>query len=291
MKTLSITILFGLLFSGTTVFAGDVLVLQGLRVKPFDDASRGFKSVCKAESKTVVITDVEGIDVVRTVREEHPKVILAVGADALQRVKKVRDIPIIYLMVLNPESISGTGKNIVGVDMNFPPEKYLVLMEQMNLPKLKVGILYDPAKTGAFMKRIQQTARSRGIEIAAKEVHRPQDVPELLTGMKDSFNVFWMLPDPTVVTSETVEFMLLFTQQNRVPVVTFAGKYVDTGALVSLDIDGFDLGKQSAEMANKILSGARISELPNTEARKAVLRVNRKVAKKLGINLNGIQSF
>jgi putative ABC transport system substrate-binding protein len=145
-------------------------------VKPFDDALRGFKSVCKGESKTVVVSDVEGNDMVRMVREERPRLILAIGAEALQRVRKIRDVPIIYLMVLNPEKITGRGKNIVGVDMNIPPEKYLGLMEQMNLPKLKVGLLYDPDKNGAFVKRILQTARSRGIEIAAREVHHPREV-------------------------------------------------------------------------------------------------------------------
>ena len=112
-----------------------------MRVKPFDDALRGFRTVCKADSKTVVVSDAEGVDFVRMVREERPRLILAIGADALQRVKKIRDIPIIYLMVLNPEKITGRGKNIAGVDMNIPPEKYLSLMENLNLPKLKVGLL------------------------------------------------------------------------------------------------------------------------------------------------------
>ena len=291
MRTLFLTSLISFLLSGATAFAGDILVLQGMRVKPFDDALRGFRSVCKAESKTVVVADAEGTDLVRMVREERPQLILAIGADALQRVKKIREVPIIYLMVLNPEKITTGGKNIAGVDMNIPPEKYLGLMESLNLPKLKVGIFYDPAKTGAFVKRIQQSARSRGIEIMAKEVRHPQDVPELLTQMKGFCNLFWMIPDATVVTPETVEFLLLFSQRTGTPVVTFAGKYVDTGALASLDIDGFDLGKQGGEMANRVLDGTRVSELPNAEARKAVLRVNRKVAKKLGISLKGIENF
>src|SRR5512136_183379 len=100
-----------------------------MRVKPFDEALRGFRSVCRADAKTVVVSDVEGIDMVRMVREERPKVILAIGADALQRVRKIRDIPIIDLMVLSPEKITGGARNVVGVDMNIPPEKYLGLME------------------------------------------------------------------------------------------------------------------------------------------------------------------
>ncbi len=291
MRTLLITYLVSLIFTAGNAWAADVLVLQSLRVKPFDDALRGFRSACKGDVRTVVLSDVEGMDIVRTVREERPKVILAVGAEALQRVKKIRDIPIIHLMVLNPEKVAGAAGNIVGVDMNIPPDKYLGLMEHMNMSKLKVGILYDPARNGAFVKRIQQAAKARGIEVTAREVRHSREVPEALAGMQDSFNVFWMLPDSTVVTPETVEYILLFSQRNRTPVVSFASKYVDTGALVSLDIDGFDLGKQGGEMANRLLNGARASELHSTDARKAVLKVNRKVAEKLGINLVRLENY
>jgi putative ABC transport system substrate-binding protein len=291
LRTLFLTILFGLLFPVTSVFAHDILVVQSLQVKPFDEALRGFRSVCKAEAITVVVSGAPGVDVSRTVREARPALILAIGADALNRVKKIRDIPIIYSMVLNAEKIAGRGKNIAGVNMSVSPGKYLGLMEKLNLPNLRVGVLYDPAQTGNMLKNIRQTALAKGIEIMAEEVHNSKEVPELLTRMKGAFNLFWMIPDPTVVTPETVEFLLLFTQQSGVPVVTFAGKYVDDGALISLDINSFDLGKQAGEMANKVLDGTRVSELPDTEARKAVLRINRKVAQKLGISLKGIENF
>ncbi|MGD0842913.1 MAG: ABC transporter substrate binding protein [Geobacteraceae bacterium] len=289
MRTLFLTILSGLLFSVTSVFAHDILVVQSLQVKPFDEALRGFRSVCKTESISVVVSGSPGVDVSRTVREERPDLILAIGADALNRVKKIRDIPIIYSMVLNPEKIAGRGDNIAGVNMNLSPGKYLGLIEKLNLPNLRVCVLYDPAQTGSMLKNIRQTALAKGIEITAKEVHNPKEVPELLTRLKGTCNLFWMIPDPTVVTPETVEFLLLLAQQSRVPVITFAGKYVDEGALASLDIDSFDLGKQAGEMANKVLDGTRVSELPDSEARKAVLRINRKVAKKLGINLDALE--
>ena len=291
MRTLFITFLISLLLQAVNAFASDVLVLQSMRVKPFDDALRGFRNVCKAESKTVVVSDAEGFDFVRTVREERPSLLLAIGAEALQKVKKIRDIPIIYLMALNPEKITGEAKNFAGVNMNIPPERYLRIMEKLNMPGLKVGIFYDPAKNGTFVKRVQQTARSMEIEITTREVHHSKEVPELLAKMKGSCNIFWMLPDSTVVTPETVEYMLLFTLQNRMPVVTFAGKYVDTGALFSLDIDGYDMGKQAGEMANKVLGGTDISDIPNAEARRSVMKINRKVAQKLGINISRIENY
>jgi len=290
LRTFSLTILFGLILSAATVFAGDILVVQSLQVKPFDEASRGFRSACRDKSITVVVSGAAGVDVLKTVREERPRLILAIGADALNRVKKIREIPIIYTMVLNPEKIAGRVENIAGVNMNVPPEKYLGLMARLNLPDLRVGILYDPAQTGSMLENIRQKAVAKGIEITAIEVHNPGEVSEKLAKMKGTFNLFWMIPDPTVVTPETVESLLLFSRQSGLPVVTFAGKYVDGGALLSLDISSFDLGKQAGEMANKVLGGTRVAELPETEARMAILRVNRKIAENLGINPAAVES-
>jgi putative tryptophan/tyrosine transport system substrate-binding protein len=288
LRELFAKILVCLLLSVGPAFAHEVLVVQSLRVKPFDVALSGFKSVCKADSKRFVVSEMEGANIVRAVREERPDLILAIGADALEQVKRIRDVPILYLMVLNPEKISGVGKNVSGVSMNIAPEKYLGEMEKLNLPNLRVGILYDPAKSGSEMRRILQTARAMGIELAAREVHNPKEVPEQLARMKGSFNVYWMLPDSTVVTPESVEFLLLFTQQNRIPVVTFASKYLEMGALFSLDIDSFDLGKQAGEMANKVFSRNDAVEFPKADARKALIRINRTVAKKLGISLDDV---
>jgi putative ABC transport system substrate-binding protein len=235
-----------------------------------------------------MVADAEGTDFVKLAQKERPELILAIGSESLNKVKRIKDIPVIYLMVLHPDKITGGGKNFVGVNMNIPPEKYLALMEKLNLHRFKIGIFYDPAKSGNFVRNIRQTAGSRGMEITAREVRHPNEVKELLSKMKGSFDLFWMLPDTTVVTPETVESLFLFSQQNSIPIISFAGKYVETGALASLDIDGFDLGIQAGEMANRILGGTAVSDIANTDARKAIMRVNRKIAVKMGINLTSL---
>lgn len=290
MRVLFATVLCSFLFIGTPVFAHEILVIQSFKAGPFDDALRGFKAACRQETKTVMVSDGERFDIGITVREEKPGIILAIGASALKQALKIKNTPIIYLLVLNPEKMIRRRENVTGVHMVIPPDRYLDLMEKLNLPRLKVGILYDPAHSEILMKRIMQTAGSRGIDITAKEVHKAKDVPDMLQRMKGSFNIFWMLPDQSVVTPDTVEYLLLFTQQSGVPIVTFAEKYLEMGAMISLEIDSFDLGKQGGEIANRILGGGTITDIPYTEARKSVIRVNRKIAAKLGINLNSLGS-
>jgi putative tryptophan/tyrosine transport system substrate-binding protein len=286
LRLLFAIMLCSFLFFDTPVFAHEILVLQSFRTGPFDEAIRGFKSVCRSETRTVNVSDGETFDILKTIHEVKPALILAIGAGALKQATKIRNTPIIYLLVLEPEELIRGRENVTGVRMIIPPEKYLDVMEKLNLTRLKVGLLYDPEHSDILMKRIMQGAASRGIEIMAKEVHKAKEVPEMLERMKGSFNLFWMLPDPSVVTADTVEYLLLFTQQYRVPIVTFTDKYLQMGAMISLDIDSFDLGKQGGEIANRIFAGGNIAEIPHAEPRKSVLRVNRKIAAKFGITLN-----
>ena len=286
MKNFSLVIIAVFLLGSTAARAHDVLVIQGLRVKPFDEAFRGFRSVCAAQTRRLYLTDLERTDITRMIREEKPSLILAIGTDALISVRKITDIPILYLMVLNPQSTLQGNRNITGVAMNIPPEKYFDLLKHMAPAPKTVGLVYDPAKTGCFVKRAQQAAKAVGIELAVLEVKKSSDVPGTLNNFKGMVDALLMLPDTTVVTPETVEFFLLFSHNNSIPVITFASKYVEMGALLSLDIDGFDLGKQAGEMAQQILNGAAASDLPGVEARRVHVKANRYVAKKLGITLS-----
>ncbi len=104
--------------------------------------------------------------------------------------------------------------------------------------------------------------------------------------MKGEINAYWMLPDLTVVTPETVELLFLFSIENRIPVITFSNKYLEMGALMSFDIDTRDIGKQAGETANNILSGMDVKNMKMTDARKINININRKTAKKLGITMN-----
>ncbi|HEX8960771.1 MAG TPA: ABC transporter substrate binding protein [Geobacteraceae bacterium] len=288
LRTTFLVIIAILLLGSTAARAHDVLVIQGVRVKPFDEAVRGFRSACDADVRRLYVADLEGTDITRLVREERPRLIVAIGAEALKKVQPVRNVPIVYLMVVNPQSILKGNRNATGVTMNLPPERFLDLLARIAPRPKVVGIIYDPAKSGHQVRRAQQAARARGIEIVTREVHSPREVPEALNNLKGMINALWMLPDTTVITSETVELFLLASQENRFPVIAFAAKYADMGALASLDIDGFDEGRQAGEMAERILSGTAATDLPGAEARSATVKVNRSVARKLGISLDNI---
>ncbi|MBU3949719.1 MAG: ABC transporter substrate-binding protein [Proteobacteria bacterium] len=280
------TILIFLFFcSGLAWARQEVVIVQSSRVQPYEDAIQGFKSVCDAQIKRLIISELQGADVVREIDKISPDIVLAIGIDALSKVKRIKNIPVIYVMVLNPWSILSGETNIGGVNMNIPQEEQLVVLLSV-MPEIKaIGLLYNKNKTGHLAKEIKNAAGKFSVKLVTKEVYNSKDVPQLLTDMKGKIDVFWMLPDLTVITPETVEFMLLFSLENKIPILAFSEKYVEMGALMSISVDAFDMGSQAGEIANKILTGSNAMNTEQVDARKTIISINLKAAKKLGITI------
>ena len=287
MMKRTLSVLFVLMLSHGLAEAGhEIVVVQSAHVKPFEEAIKGFERSCDANLHRIIISESQGVDVVREIKLKRPDMVLAVGGDALSQVKKIKDIPIVYLMVPNPQSALSGQENITGVSMNIPPGKQLQALLQW-LPRTKrVGLLYDPKNTGYIVEKAHQAAREMGIVLMAKEIHHARDVATSAMEMKGDIDVFWMLPDVTVMTPETVEFLLLYSLNYQIPLLAFSEKYLDLGAFISTGIDAFDMGAQAGDMANKILSGRQVKNVQQALARKYVVSTNLMIAGKLGIGLN-----
>ncbi len=286
MKTI-LTVLVLLIFI-TPVPAGagqDVVVIQSFRVKPYEEALNGFSSVNQSPIKRLVISELKGVDIKRKIRQANPALLVAIGMEALSLAKTIKDIPVVYLMVLNPQSILAGEKNVTGVSMYIPPDKHLAALKDTLPGAQTIGFLYNPERTGRFVEEARKVAAKMQVRLVAGEIHDPKQAPSLVMAMKETIDVFWMLPDLTVITPETVEFLLLFSFENKIPLFTFSEKYVEMGAFLSMDIDAFDMGRQAGEMALDILAGEDVRKIKQTYARKAIVSTNLLIARKLGINI------
>ncbi|MFZ3209452.1 MAG: ABC transporter substrate binding protein [Geobacteraceae bacterium] len=279
-------ILASFMFWLPAVSAQEILVLQSMRIKPYDVAFEGFKIICDAKIKRVITSYVPAAEIVSEVQKVNPSLIVTIGMDALAKVRSVKHIPLIYLMVLDPSQLIGGDDNVAGVGMRIPAERQLAEIRRV-MPQVKsVGVLYDPARTGSFIREAQAAARTLGIELLTWETHEPKNALAALQRMKGKVELFWMLPDAGVVTQETVDLLLLSATENRIPVFTFSGKYVERGAILSLETDPHDMGRQAGEMAKRALAGTGIRDIISPAARGAIITINLKVANKLGIKVN-----
>ena len=279
MRALLLSLLLALTLSSMpAAWGADVLILQSSRTPAYDEALRGFRAACKSSGHTLVLSDYAEVDVLRIVKEERPRLILAVGDKALAASRKVREVPLLSMLSLSLNLSKRFPDNVGGVAMAVAPGEYLKLFGALGAKR--VGVLYDPKKTGLYLKRAAHEARELGFVLVAEPVLEARDLQSKLEKMKGEVDAFWMLPDSTVVTMVNVEALLLFSMSQNIPAVTFTGQYLKNGAAAALEIDPFDMGVQTGEVAASLLRGEarRVQVIP---PRKIRLERNESVLRKL----------
>lgn len=280
LRTLT-TIMLLFIISPALSYAFEVVAVKSSEIKPYNVALEGFRKACNCT--VTEITEDEGQGLLKTISRISPDAVLAIGTDAFKKVKSIKDLPVIYAIVMPSEAHISLQKNISGVSMDISPATYIKTIVEI-FPKAKqIGMIYDPRHTDLYVKEIKEFADTWGIKIVSRIARNPGEVPDLIEGMRNKIDIFWMLADSTVVTRETFNYMLLFSFRTNVPIFTFSGKYVEMGAVAALNINPFDIGVQAGEIAIRLSEGR---EGPiRAYAKKTTLTINKKIAKKLGINI------
>jgi putative ABC transport system substrate-binding protein len=200
-----------------------------------------------------------------------------------KKVRAIEDVPVIYAMVMPSEAALSLRPNISGVSMDISPETYIYTMKELFPRAKKIGLLYDPQHTAAFVAEAEKAARAAGLDLVDKQVRDPREIPGLLDKMRGTIDVLWMVPDATIAAAEAVDYLLHFSFQNSVPIFSFSKKYVEMGAVAALDVDPYDMGAQAGEIVNRLSAGK--TGAIRAWARASHLTVNPKVAAKMGLKI------
>jgi putative ABC transport system substrate-binding protein len=265
--------------------AQELVVIKTSDIKPYNEALKGFKSACNGDMRKLEPGELESPEVLKDISIKRPALIFAIGLNALLRAKRIKDIPVVYAMVSNPQAVLSGEQDITGVSMNIPARTQLEAFLKFVPNAKKIGIIYNPENTVHLFNEARTAANAFGATVISEEIHGSREVPAAINTMAGKIDSFWLLPDTTVITPASIDFLLLFSYENKIPVLTFSDKYVEKGFFMSLNMDARDIGVQACEMAEKILKGTGIGKIPPGSPRKASLFLNMNTAKQLGISM------
>jgi putative ABC transport system substrate-binding protein len=169
--------------------------------------------------------------------------------------------------------------------MNVPVKSTMELVGKLGPHIRRVGVIFNPAKTGYLIRRAESAAREQGLQLVAREIRAPGDAPGALSALQESgIDALWIPPDETILIPEVVEHILLFSYSKKLPVIGLSDRQAQLGAILSLQFaSNEDIGRQAAELANAILDGRPAADLPYTTVRQVNVTVNLKAAHKLGL--------
>jgi len=205
--------------------------------------------------------------------------------DFRSRIKEyLKDIPTLYIMVSNPKKYGLIGNNIAGITLNIPVETQFKTYKTL-VPGLKsVGVIYDANNSGEIIREAGAVAKKLGVQLVAVSVTSQKEVPEALRSMLGKVDAVWMVPDETVVTTDSFKYFLVTTLEKGVPFFAASDIFVEAGALAALTPDYTDVGRQGCQLAIGFTDGqVSLAETGARPPRKINLSLNLKTARKIGL--------
>ena len=279
----------------------NISIIKSLNIKAYNSAVRGFLELLEekgySEGDNLILDYYlmkEGIkSIVDDIKEKKPDLILTIGTEATQKIweEEIRDIPVIFLMVLDPEkngfvkSNQEPGNNFTGSAMKIPVNMYLKAIKSVFPDGEKIGVIYNPLNAEEVIERADFFAQENEIELIWVSVLSPKNLPKALDGLVREVDILWIIPGNTVISSQSLSYILSVTFKKRIPVMVYAIHIVKKGALMGLSCDYEDIGRQGGELFWKVLNGENPATLPVTLPRKVFLSVNVRVAERMEIDI------
>ncbi|MBK9306585.1 MAG: ABC transporter substrate-binding protein [Nitrospira sp.] len=268
----------------------EIAILKSSDLKAYNDAVEGFKATAPGNA-TYVEYDLrgdfdQGKRLARTIRATDSTLVVAVGLKAALTAKlEIVDIPILYMMILAPAKYHLTAANMAGVLIEVPTDRQLKLIRTF-LPTLrKIGVLYNPEKTAAKLKEAESHAAGHEFQLRGFPVAKEKEVPQQLRTLLSHSEALWLIPDSTVLTDESIRFILESAVAKQIPVIGFSPEFTRLGALLSLSIDYGEVGREAGLLAKRILNGEQQLPLKPVSVQRIRITVNQKTARYLDITI------
>jgi len=270
-----------------------VAVVVNQQDVPYNEFLAGYRNTLKHRGSPVILDminltmDEEAqFRTIRELRSRQPRLILALGSVALQAVsREIKDTPIIFGLVLGDMN-RPLPDNITGVFLNFPLETQLTWLSKILPERKNIGVIYNPEQNRKTIAAAKKITQQLGLRLIAHAITTPKELPVALEALASSADVFWGINDRLVLTPQTAKTLLLFSFRNRIPFIGLSETWVKAGALFALDRDYPDLGRQCAELTEKILSGSRVKDLPTETPQKVKFTLNRHTAEQMKLEFS-----
>lgn len=206
---------------------------------------------------------------------------------AQQLANNITDIPVLFSAVTDPASAKILNSNVTGTsDKVDNVSQQLDLLLKLNPNVKKIGVLYNPSEQNSLVQiaEIQKRAKEKKLEVVLQGITNFGELAQATKNLLTQVDTLYLPTDNLVVSG-----MQLITSEAinaKKIVVVSENSSVEIGALFTMGIDYYELGKRTGQMAVEILNGKPVSKVPFETSKQLKLYVNKKTAKALGIDIN-----
>jgi putative ABC transport system substrate-binding protein len=226
-------------------------------------------------------------------------VLVVGGAGAFAARDATKTIPIVFVGAGGDPVASGLvaslarpGGNLTGLSMLYDVEfvkKGVQLLKEAAPSIARVGILRDAGWAGAaqWLPDLRAAAQSLGLksqDLPVRDLHELNGVFAVMS--KERGGSLYVVTTPLFYRNRADRSLITeLAAKHRLPVIYGWREFVDEGGLMSYGPSSSDLWRRAASYVDKILKGARPTDLPVEQPTKFDLVVNLKTAKALALTV------
>jgi putative tryptophan/tyrosine transport system substrate-binding protein len=225
----------------------------------------------------------------------QPEVILVVStpvAAALQR--ETHTIPIVFLGVSDPigsafvASLARPGGNLTGLmmyDIGIAG-KWLGMLKEIAPRLARAALVANPRTTAYdyFVRNAEAAAAALAMELVPTPIANAADIERSIESFSRVPNGGLLMPSDST-TFVHRDLIIALAASHRLPAVYAFRHIVTAGGLISYGIDLGDALRPAAYYVDRILRGAKPSDLPVQTPTKYETAINLKTAKELGLTV------
>lgn len=218
--------------------------------------------------------------------------VLANATPAAQAMaQNVADIPVLFTSVTDPveaqlvASLEEPGGNVTGTSDKTPLADQFDLMAELVPDVSTIGIIYSSGEVNSQIQVDEATkeAEGRGISVATQTITSVNEIPQAVAALGD-VDAFYVPTDNMVVSG--ISSLVQAAEEKNTPVIGAEAGTVEGGAVATIGIDYFELGRQTGEMAIRILrDGADPATMPVETANQFSYYVNEDAATVQGVTI------
>jgi putative tryptophan/tyrosine transport system substrate-binding protein len=221
-------------------------------------------------------------------------IIVAVGTQAAVAAKQATSTtPIVFpasgdpvgaglIVSLAQPGGNATGLSLENIDLT---SKRVVLLREVvpGIRRLAIIANVDSSVGRLDLKEASQTAGKLGLEIVPLEIRHAEDIAPSFADLGNRADALYVVGDPLVVANRVrINTLALIA---RLPTVYNSREYVELGGLMSYGPNFLDLYRRGGDFVDKILRGAKTTDLPVEQPIKFYLVVNLTTAKALKLTI------
>jgi ABC-type uncharacterized transport system substrate-binding protein len=218
-------------------------------------------------------------------------VIVTVGSAVPAAMQATSTIPIVFAVAVDPvgsgmvASLSRPGGNVTGISTQTAElaGKRIELLRQAlpNLRRLAIigNILYATPE----IAEVRKAATKLGIDVEALEIRRAEDIAPAFAALKNDMQALYVCADALI--NANIGRINTLALGARLPTLHPFREYLGAAGFMSYGAKNTDLFRQAANIVDKILKGAKPTDLPVEQPTRFELIVNLTVAKALGLSI------